>query len=146
MFSQITSSCLVCGLKKYETVERADRIGLNFSNFQMIWRPNYKIWKPTNFRRLCQSFNLVLAKNSSPKAPKTKIFKKMKKLAQIFTQETSVQNFSQISTFLKSPGSGQISYRHCQILSSNGVEQIDITGENRVPRFSGDKTPKLWTP
>ena len=73
----------------------------------------------------------------------------MTKLPQVFqgTQGTSVQNFSQIpSFFLKSPGSGQTSYRHCQILSSNGVEQIDITGENRVPRFSGDKTPKLWTP
>ena len=50
-----------------------------------------------------QSFSLVLDKNSSP-GPKNENFQKWKKHPQIFTQGTSVSNFSQIQPFLGSPG------------------------------------------
>ena len=39
-----------------------------------------------------------------PQGPKMKIFKKMKKHPQVFTQRTSISNFKQIQSFLDSPG------------------------------------------
>ena len=55
-------------------------------------------------------------------SPKIKIFSKMKKIPQVFTQGTSVQNFSQIPPFLKSPGSGQTCIQTLSDSSSTEVE------------------------
>ena len=43
-------------------------------------------------------------RKTRPQAPKIKVFEKWKKSPQIFTQGTSVPNFSQIEPFLKPPG------------------------------------------
>ena len=68
-------------------VERAQRTGLNFSIFPSIWRPN------------CSSYEKLV-----PRPQKSKLWKNEKKHPQIFTQATSVPNFSQIEPFLKPPG------------------------------------------
>ena len=60
------------------------------------FQPNWTVLRPP---RLSQSSSRVLQK-TRPQAPKIKIFEKWKKHSQIFSQGTSVQNFSQSRQFL----------------------------------------------
>ena len=53
---------------------------------------------------LPQSFQPRFGAKTRPQAPKMKILKKWKTQPKVFTQWASVQNFSQIGPFLKSPG------------------------------------------
>ena len=106
------------------TVECEYGTGLNFSNFKIIWSPNCKNWKISH--QQAALFSLILAKNSSPSLKNQSFWKMKKKHPQVFTQGTSVQNFSQISLFLKYPGSGQTYIQTSLDFSSTEVENCCI--------------------
>ena len=76
-------------------------------------------FKSPRYPRYPQGFCLVLAKNSS-QSPTIQNY--WKKYPQIFTQERSVQNFSQIRPFFKSPGCPKVFRQTFSDFSSIEVE------------------------
>ena len=119
-------------------VERANRTGLNFRSFKLFEGPivafegtsvqNFSQIRPFLKSPGCPKVLASFWRKTRPQAPKIKIFEKWKKQPQIFTQGTSVQDFSQIRPFLKSPGCPKVfwdKHTHRQKFSDSSSTEVE---------------------